>query len=233
MKKRMIVILLIFTMMLIFAACGQNDISDQDELDTSLIQDESDTSLIMEDTTIAPPIERGEIRDGVYKNVFWGIGCTLDDSWTFPTKEQNIERELAERSVLKEIFTEVEDLESLLEMSQFDLEVTSESNAANINVILESSTQNYVEEEYVDNSIYTMERTLEELGAKNIRVEKTIVNFINAERFALFSYFELEDIPVYQKTIIIAKGQQMANITVATYYEDKTDILLNIFYSLN
>lgn len=207
-----------------FTACGQKEVSDNNTFESA---------PIMDVTATPPAIEYGEMRDSVYENAFFGFGCTLDDSWTVPSQEMIDNRASTEEVVIGEVFPEAGDPASLLTLSHYDMDVLSESSAANINIILESSVQDYNEEVYTDSSIAPLIQALEMMDAQKISVGKAKITFIGEERFGLSIYFELDDTAVYQKIIYLAKGQQLACIGVASYIDDRTNELIELFYPLD
>jgi len=227
--------LITFSLIVSLAACGSENISGnvvtpETKADTSGTIDKS--SEPVEET-----YEIGSTDGGIYTNDFVGIGCELDENWTFFDEKQLSEL----NGVLVDALDDKELAEQYTKSMEsgktiYDMCTGTNDGLALINVVIENLGVIYGttldESGYVDLSMDTLKKTFDSVGMINTTIEKTSVDFAGATRSAFEVYGEKDGISVYEKGICIKKGNYMAVITLCSYTKDITDDLAKLFYSL-
>lgn len=234
-QGKLIPVLIILSLILSLAACGSKNISGN--ITTPSAKPNTSGTTANEPAPEDATYEMGSTNGGVYTNDFLGIGCELDENWAFYGEEQ-----LAE---LNGIIADTIDDEELAEAyansvengkTTYDMCAVSADGLAVINIVIESLGVLYGvsldEDRYLDLSLETLEKSLDAAGMANVTVEKASVACAGASRPSFAIYGEQSDVPVYEKGICIKKGNYMAVITVCSYYEDITNELAGLFYSL-
>ena len=237
MKLRSKIISAIITLSLILslAACGSKDVSGNvtaPETKTDA-NETADNSPAPEEATF----NIGSTDGGTYTNDYLGIGCKLDETWTFYDEKQlaDLNGVVVDSIDNKELADKYsESLES--GKTVFDMYATSSDGLAQINIVIENLGVIYGntidESSYVDLSMDTLKETLDSAGMTNTTVEKISIDCAGATRSGFAASGESEGIAIYEKGICIKKGNYMAIITVSSYTQDTTDTLASLFYSL-
>ncbi|HBP38616.1 MAG TPA: hypothetical protein DD640_07740, partial [Clostridiales bacterium] len=176
----------------------------------------------------------GLTNGGTYSNTFVGIGCDLDDNWTYYSDEQIRE--------MNGIATDMIDDEELLEMLEeseivYDMLAVSSNGFDNININLENLGLVYgsvlSESGYVDVAIGPLEKVYADIDASVLSLEKGTIQFAGAEHYAINVHVTVNDNDLYQKIICLKAGNYMCNITISTSFADRTDEIAALFYSLD
>lgn len=176
--------------------------------------------------------QQGEGRFGVlsgntYSNSFFGIGWTLDDSWTYYNQTQ-----LLELSGIAADSVQDEELEELLEESStvFDMYAYKNDGTASINVVIEridaAQSMLYTESAYVDLSAEQLQESMKSMGMANVEVETGLEAVAGQKHVGLFLQGEYNDVGFYERLVCIKSGVYIASVTVASYGEDTTRELL-------
>ena len=203
-----IALLLVFVMALLLVSCsGNNDVRGE-------------------------VIELGSTSDNKYENKFFGIGCKLNDDWTFLSNGEIRE--------MNDITNDMGDDEmaSTLETAEiiYDMSAVKSNSSGNIVINIENlgiiSSATMKEDEYAASSVEGIKSTFEDLMAENISVKKTTVTFAGGSHAAIEVGCEISGIKVYQKVVCYKKDKYMACIALTSYNEDTTDEMLSYFYAI-
>ena len=185
--------------------------------------------------------EFGTTSGGTYENRFFGIGCTLDENWTFVSDEvlNASHAELADR-------TDNEKLKEVLSStgSLTDMFASADNGLLSINVTLENMGVLYGltmdEDTYVDQILPIYVDQMNQVGIfSDFSAEKSTVMLAGQERTAIRSHgFRMvegmdEGVEFYMVQAFIKAGNYMAVITLGSCLEDVTDTLASYFYALN
>lgn len=182
----------------------------------------------------------GRMEGGIYTNEYVGYACSLDSNWTFLSAVE-----------LEQIPATVSDLvkgselgDALADTSQFtDMMAENVNDLTTINVLyqkLDMSTRlAYVtlsEEEIIDASIAQKDMLIaayEQAGFSVNSIEKVTVTFMGEERTALHSSMVYQEIPYYTLQFFdYHLGEFSVVTTLASYAEDRTASLMELFYKL-
>ena len=223
------------SLILSLAACGEKNVSGS--VTTPTAKTKVGWTNTAEPTTEEAAFETGSTQGGVYTNNFIGIGCQLDENWSFYNEEQladlnGLVLDAMDDEALSEQFAQsVENGKTI-----YDMCAVSADGLANINIVIENLGlvlgTSLDESGYVDLGMQTIMKSFDSIGASNVSVEKISVEFAGASRSAFSVYAEQSDVPLYEKGICIKQDKYMAIITICSYYEDITDDLAALFYSL-
>ena len=216
--KKLTAMLLVLVMMLSLCACGEKNVSgtvspqeDQPEVDFQL----------------------GVTTGGKYESTFLGIGCSLDDSWSFAGQE-----ELAQMiGATAEMFDNEEYAEQMKNTDMFyDMAAAADDGLVNINIIIQNMGLLYgmalSEEKYIEISQEGLEEQLSSAGFTLEGAEAGTVTFAGQERSGLHITCTYQGIAYYCQQVYIKQGNYMSVITLASFFEDDTDSMLDYFYAV-
>ena len=253
--KRLISILLIFTLLFSLTACTDKQPEGTlSPLDTSTAEAEATTAEELtteipttEEPATAEPVTEpasdeesatsnvdisviGSIIDRVYKNTHFGISCTLNHDWTIATKE-----EIAQISGLTTDLLTDENLANQLKNSGiiYDLYASASEGLVTLNITLENLGLLYgltlSEQDYVDMSIGQLPTALESMGFTDVTAESITLTFAGEEHAAIRLHAVYQGIDFYETLVCVKSGTYMACITAASYLENITTDVLAFF----
>ena len=216
--KKITAMLLVLVLMLSLCACGEKNVSG----------------------TVSPQEEQTEVdfqlgvtTGGKYESTFLGIGCSLDDSWSFASQE-----ELAQMiGTTAEMFDNEEYAEQMKNTDMFyDMAAAADDGLVNINIIIQNMGLLYgmalSEEKYIEISQEGLEEQLSSAGFTLEGAEAGTVTFAGQERSGLHITCTYQGIAYYCQQVYIKQGNYMSVITLASFFEDDTDSMLDYFYAV-
>lgn len=216
--KKITAMLLVLVLMLSLCACGEKNVSG----------------------TVSPQEEQTEVdfqlgvtTGGKYESTFLGIGCSLDDSWSFASQE-----ELAQMiGATAEMFDNEEYAEQMKNTDMFyDMAAAADDGLVNINIIIQNMGLLYgmalSEEKYIEISQEGLEEQLSSAGFTLEGTEAGTVTFAGQERSGLHITCTYQGIAYYCQQVYIKQGNYMSVITLASFFEDDTDSMLDYFYAV-
>ena len=136
MKKTAAMLMAIWMLALMLTACGQQAPEQTGgSVEPGTEQDQSVTGQVDASQPDEEELEMGSVNGGTYTNNFAGIGCALDETWVFYTKEQ-----IAELNGFLTDGTSDEDMKKLMENSQSvqDMYASSTDGLMTINVVFQN-----------------------------------------------------------------------------------------------
>ena len=182
----------------------------------------------------------GRMEGGTYVNEYMGIQCRLDSGWTFYTAkelEQGLEHldESTKGTELNEAMAGIEVF--------YDMMAENVADLVTINVIYQKLTMSQMlaytvtsEEEVVDQLLGEEQEMSEYYSAAGITLhsmEKVKVTFLGDEHFALLSTCSIQDVPYYTLQLFNGTlGEYSVTLTLASYVEDNTQNLLDLFIAI-
>lgn len=247
--KKLTMLAILLTITLMCSACGgKDDISGQiSELEDqevsenvqSEINEAGDESDAAEEEEANTPLSLGRIQGGVYTNEYVGMACELDSSWEFYAAE-----ELQDMSYIKEAIEGSLVGEMTKDWDQFiDMQAENEEELTSINVLYQKMTaqqrlasMNINENKIVEDTVAQKDLLVESYAQAGVMVEemaKKTVTFMGKERVALWTKATVEEIDYYTLQIFDTKaGEYIVTTTFASFIEDKTEDMLQLFYAL-
>lgn len=168
-----------------------------------------------------------------YENPFLGIGCTLEDTWTFMSQD-----ELAENQKLGSELINNEDMRKALDNGSILTAMVAKSpeKSGSISVIFQKipdQLKDKTEEGFIHESLNPLTSTMELGGYSDVNLEKVSVNFAGRTRFALAGKYSINGQKFNQTQIPITKGDYLAVITISIGSAHDTETYINSFYALN
>lgn len=193
-----------------------------------------------EPTAAENELSLGRMEGGVYTNAYVGYACNLDSDWTFLSA---VELEQIPAGTA-ELISGTELGEALANVSQFtDMMAENVNDLTTMNVLYQKldmptrlAYMALTEEEIIDASIDQMDMLVaayEQAGFTVDSIKKVTVTFLGEERTALHSSMEFQGVPYFTLQFFdYHLGEYSVVTTLASYVEDRTASLMELFYSL-
>jgi len=240
--KKMLALLL--AMSLLLAGCGD---APEQSVTGTLKNDSVETvapvtgTIAAEETALPEaedPVSMGRMDGGTYINEYTGYACDLDSSWTFYSAEELQELPGNVQEILEG--TEIGD--SMEGMEQFtDMMAENADIMVTMNVLYQKQTmQERIAMAMLDDS-EILEATLQQkdqlvaayaqAGIEVGTLEPVTVTFLGQERSALHMSSVMQGVPYYTLQIFdYDLGRYRVTLTLASFVEDNTWSLLELFY---
>ena len=181
-----------------------------------------------------PDLHRGTVDGDTYTSEFLGLKLTVDEDWVIADDEQ-----LAEHSgVVKESFTD-EEIRAEIEKggSVTDLYALNQADGSSVNITIQKlslvSGMLATEDAYAEANLKQLPDVLADGGITVDSLEKTKVTFAGKEHVALTLEGTVQELPLYETIVIVKAGSYISCITAATFFEDTTADLLDLFQPLS
>lgn len=249
MKKRMLLLTLITLMMMVFTACSSNTVKDDsnkevkieetegedEEAEENEQEDESEVAETDEDDSSSDneKFAFGVQENNVYENEFLGIGCELDDEWTFYTEE-----EIQELNNLTMDLYDSDAIDYVLEnnMTVIDMMAMTDLGTKNINITLtdlEKVGFSDNKEAYLSMGISSMASLLEDAGAEDVEVIESEMEFIGETCTCVEVKQTMYGVEMHQLSVYFFRGNYAVNVVVTSTVEGEAKELLEAFYELD
>lgn len=244
MKKRILAMLLVLALLLAGCGSGREDVKgrvEQAEKPTATEAPAETEAVETEAAAEENPLSLGRVEGGTYINEYAGFGCTLDESWVFYSAEELQEMP----SLAKEAVSGSELGDALDAMNQFtDVMAENLGELVNFNVLyqklsMEERLGNAIlsEEELIDGVLGIQDQMIAAYAQAGIIVDsmqKVYVTFAGEERVAIHTASTIEGVPYYTLQLFTHnRGSHSVTLTLASYLEDNTTALLDLFYSVD
>lgn len=190
-----------------------------------------------EDGADSGDLELGSVNGGTYENAYFGIGCTLDENWTYATEEE-LAAAIGETA---DMLDSEEFREMMLESNSFfDMQATS-SMGHNVSVAVEDLGALYGTilsvDSYVELATESLEEQLNSAGMSLQSLEQETVSFAGADHTAIrlhtiYSVPDFGDLDIYQLVVVIKQGNYIAAVTISSYDADITGDIAALFYAV-
>lgn len=180
----------------------------------------------------------GRMEGGVYTNLYTGFACTLDSNWTFLSagELQQIPDSVSDAISGSELAAALEGTQQFM-----DMQAENVNDLTSMNVLYQKLSMQErliyaaMSEEQVLESILSQMDLLTEgyaqAGIHVISMKIVTVNFLGQERFALHTEATIQDIPYYILQLYdVNLGAYSVTTTLASFVEDQTASLLDLFY---
>ncbi len=237
--KKISIILLTFAMLLAFCACNnETDVRGEIKNDTSADSVSDTVSVVDTDvqtnendaTDTEAGLDFGKTEGNVYENAFIGIGCKLDEGWSFYDDEQiNVLNNLAADMM-------PEDAQEMLKEATvvYDMFATAADAMNNINVNLEKvNAVQLIGLDLAKNFelvVPTLKATYENAGYTNFNYEITEIEIEGQTFVAMKASAEISGVNMYQLLFQKKCNGYLANVTITSYFDDATETILDTFY---
>jgi len=186
------------------------------------------------------PLSVGRIEGGVYTNSYIGIGCEMDENWSFysaqelqelPGEVQNVV-EGSEMAELMEGYTQI-----------FDLQAENVNDLLAVNVVYTKiGLQERLvyaalsEEETIDATLEQSDMIIQsytQAGMEVESMEKVKVTFLGEEHYGIRTVAQTQGIPIYMVQMMnYDLGSYGVTLTATSYMADNTQAILDMFYAV-
>ena len=237
MKKRIFAMALIAVLLLTGCSSGRREtVEGRVEAPSAM-----ETPEVTESVENENPLSLGRMEGGTYVNEYVGFGCDLDDSWVFYSAEEL----QAMPEQVKEAVSGSELGDALDAMSQFtDVMAENVDALVNFNVLYQKlSAQEQIsnaitsEEALMDGILSIQDQMVDAYAQAGIMVqsmEKMEVTFCGEKRFAILTSSTIEGVPYYTLQLFSHNlGSHSVTLTLASYMENNTEALLELFYPVD
>lgn len=237
MKKRIFAMALIAVLLLTGCSSGRREtVEGRVEAPRAM-----ETPEVTESVENENPLSLGRMEGGTYVNEYVGFGCDLDDSWVFYSAEEL----QAMPEQVKEAVSGSELGDALDAMSQFtDVMAENVDALVNFNVLYQKlSAQEQIsnaitsEEALMDGILSIQDQMVDAYAQAGIMVqsmEKKEVTFCGEKRFAILTSSTIEGVPYYTLQLFSHNlGSHSVTLTLASYMENNTEALLDLFYPVD
>lgn len=233
--KKLLALMLALSMLTLLAACGsgpRGSLSTPADSGSAAPESAPEPNPETQDG-----LQPGSTVGGVYENAFAGIGCRLDETWTYLSDEEI----LAQNEIVIDSIDD-EELARLLSSKStfFDMLATSEEGLATVNVVAENLGLLYGSVldtgSYVDIALKSFESNSASMGLTVSSCEKRSFDFCgkSTDGISLSGTINIEgvDVEMFERIACVKAGSYMFVVTACTYVEDNTEDVLNLFYAL-
>ena len=234
MKKTAAMLMAIWMLALMLTGCGQQAPEQTGgSVEPGTEQDQSVTGQVDASRPDEEELEMGSVNGGTYTNAFAGIGCALDETWVFYTKEQ-----IAELNGFLTDGTSDEDMKKLMENSQSvqDMYASSTDGLMTINVVFQNMGlllgTTMSAQEYAELHVTQIPDAMAAYGFEDVAASVTTAELAGEERPAIALTATIQDIPVYELIVCLRQGNYIYCVTLCSYTEDVTAQMAELFYAL-
>ena len=189
------------------------------------------------------PVSLGRIVGGAYENAYAGYGCTLGDDWEYYTAQElqdttDLTQEMLQDAEMIEENPEYQTIIAMMAENLTDL-TSMNVNYTYLNPQARLGTMLLGEEQLIDSVLDQKDAIADAYTQANITLlamEKTQVSFLGQERWAIRNEATITtdngEIPYYTLQLYEVKpgGTYEVVLTLASYMEDNTEALLDLFY---
>lgn len=186
-------------------------------------------------------LSMGRFSGSTYTNSYAGFGCTLGGSWQhslaevvvkidgayFPVPDEELEQTLDEKGMTNVAVLSGYNRDSS-DFIQLVYQKLSPEDIKNYASMDEEEAIEFVISLMDDSSIFA-----EGLKTVVTRVEKTTVNFLGHDHYAIKYYMKEDDVDVYMVQLIDqSRGSYAVTLSLGTYNEDNTQAVADLFFPL-
>ncbi len=176
----------------------------------------------------------GSVSGGVYTNEFAGIGCKLDDSWSFYTAQQidELNGMLADGAQSESVKTMLSE-----NRSTFDMYAVSTDGLMTMSVAFQNlgllSGATVSAQEYVELASAELSSTLQAYGYEDVSVQVTTADFVGKTACpAVTVAAQRSGTKMYERLICLKTGNYVYCVTLCSFTEDVTEEMAALFYAL-
>ena len=181
--------------------------------------------------TTEPAFAVGSSSGNRYENTFLGIGCKLDENWTFLSDEQIRENNAAAADMMAEEYQELVAESSVV----YDMMANHQNEVDTLSLNMEKlsgAAKLVTEEQYAQLSLEGLEGSLSSMGIENIQTKVEEISFAGGTHTCIRLEGEYSGVKVYESLVCYKRGGYMALACACTWLEDGTQAILDSFYAL-
>ena len=235
--KRLISALLALALVLALAGCSGN--KEPGGTITPKNEDTQETTTAPAEETTEATVSLGRMEGGVYTNEYAGFGCELDESWSFKTAEELQDLSQLTEDMLRDSTFADSKYSTITDMmaENYELLASINVNYTRLSVSDRVTFSTISEETLIDTTLLQKDDMIQSYAQSGIQVssmEKTQVSFLGEQHYAIHTVATIEDTPYYliQLFCFNLGGQYNVTLTLASFVEDNTAGLLELFYAV-
>lgn len=241
-SKLSLALALVLALALIFTACGEEASAPvSGQIIPAATTSEGISGEVVPATEAVEatevPVSLGRIEGGTYINNYAGFGCELDSNWSFYTAEEL--QELP--SNITELLEGSELVGEDMPLQISDMKAENANDLTSVNILYQKLSMqdrllylNRSEEDVIDATLANSDLMIsayEQMGLIVDSMEKVTVTFLGEERVALRTASTWDGIPYYTLQLFdYHAGEYSVTTTFASYLEDNTESLLDLFF---
>jgi len=183
------------------------------------------------ETTAGPELSLGSTSGNRWENQFIGIGCELDENWTFMTDEEIRQQNQVSSDLVGDEYKEAMESANVI----YDMMATHANQTDTVSVTMEKlsgAALLITEELYIEASKESLEGAIGSMGVENIQTSVEEADFAGESHYSILLEGEYSGVKIYEKLAVVKCNGYMACITVATWVENRTEEILDSFYGL-
>ncbi len=219
-----------------FAGCGKSEESIRGSVTPEKKESQTNSETAAPETTVpettaAAEFSMGSTSSNQWENEFIGIGCKLDENWTFLSDEEIRQQNQLSADLVGEEYKEA--LESAAVI--YDMSASHVDGTKNVSVNLEKLTGAALlinEETYVSVAVENAVGALESMGIENVQATTEEITFGGGNHYCIHIEGEASGMKLYETVVAIKCSGYIACITAAAWVEDSTGEILDCFYGL-
>lgn len=219
--KKWIALLLVLVMVLSMAACGKDDIRG------TQVENKNETPEEKK-----PGFSLGQVSGLTYENPFIGIGCKLNNEWSFYDDAQIREMNNATADLAGEAYQEAMKNATVV----YDMYAVHEGGINNIIVNLEKVNALQLATADLaavfESQMPTIKVSLENMGYTNVTFELAKITIGGKAFDGMYTTSDLGEYRMYQATIMIKCDGYLSSVSITTFDKAELDSLLKCFYLL-
>ena len=240
--KKKLCLFLALVLVLSLAACGEKpevggEVKPNDQLFDTIpagVVQEKEPEETEKDLSL------GRMEGGIYTNEYAGFTCELDSNWAFMSA---VELQQVPATVTDAISGS--ELADALENTQqfMDMQAENVTDLTTMNVLYQKMSMQerllyatMSEEQVLENILTQKDMLIEAYAQAGIYVSSMTVvkvNFLGQERYAMRTEATMQDVPYYILQLYeVNLGTYSVTTTVASFIEDRTESLLDLFQPL-
>lgn len=183
----------------------------------------------------------GRMEGGVYENSYAGFGCKLDSNWTFYGAEelQEIPDAVQEGIEGSELGDAMKDYQTFTDMMAENAELLGTMNVQYVKIGVKERLVYAMlsEDDLIDMMLEEQKDILteayEQAGITVKSMEKVEVTYLGETHKAMYTVADMSGVESYMIQILdYTRGQYGITLTVASYIEDRTQEILDLFYKV-
>jgi len=230
--KKIVAMLMALVMMLSLCACGAKTEAEIRGQVTAAGESAAEAESVGEAAAEAEA-ELGTVNGGRYESSFLGIGCELDENWSYYSQEDMASL----LGMTADMFEDENYAEQVKDADMFyDMYAAYADGTCFINVLVQNLGLLYgtvlTEEEYVKLSTESLSSQLESAGFTDVEWEIVTLDFAGQQRQGLKISSMVQGVPYYCTQAYIKSGSHMAIISLACYVEDISESLAEYFFAV-
>ncbi len=210
--------------LLMMAGCGSKP-SDNTDNSTKPSETEPDDKDTAKD--LGPLFERGVVDGQTYVNEFFGIKAEFSNEWVISTEEglATMSQQTSEKLNNETAKQSIEDGSAIL-----DFYGQSPRSSETVNVFMEDlGIASVTADMLITGNKAAVKKELESQSFENVSVEKGTAEFLGEEVPCLEISAVYAGYDFYERQVYIINGRNVASITAASFNNDTTQAILDIF----